>query len=113
MPENTKNIPVRLPLPLHKAATLKRVNDNEKSLQDVIVRLLSRWVEQPQARAADRATPAAVGAYPYKAANREWHDKLEAILEDPTERAGIEANLRWGAKAVADKPAPHARKRAG
>lgn len=46
MPENTKNIPVRLPLPLHKAATLKRVNDNEKSLQDVIVRLLSHWVDQ-------------------------------------------------------------------
>lgn len=86
MPDNTKNIPVRLPLPLHKAATLKRVNDNEKSLQDVIVRLLNHWVGQTQKQPVESPT-----AHP-----NPDHRMLDVILTKGTKDQilGIRSNLQ-------------------
>lgn len=86
MAEKTKNIPVRLPLPLHKEATLKRVSDNEKSLQDVIVRLISDWVGTKQER---RVAPPRPDMGPD-------HQMLDVILTKGTrdQILGIRSNLQ-------------------
>jgi hypothetical protein len=49
--------------------------------------------------------------YAYKAENRKWHDCLERVLEEGTERdrIGIEQNLQWAVNNLQSRPTKKAK----
>lgn len=67
------------------------------SYTDVLRELAQMWLDEQSAAPGQRHR----GGYP--ARDRRWHDDLQIILDDPAERPGIEANIRWGSEAVRRK----------
>lgn len=101
-----KIITIRVTEELHKLADRRRFEQGT-SFQAILEAALSRFAQEPGA-VADAASIATVAHQrsSYLAHNQRWHDELEIILNDPEERGGIEANLRWGAEAVRRKRRP-------
>lgn len=54
-----------------------------------------------------------VAGYPYDLANRVWHDRLERILVEGSERdrIGIEQNIEWAVRSIG--PARPQKRKAG
>jgi hypothetical protein len=81
------------------------------SISDAVEAALSLWFEARNSPSVEQVVVESIAKLGYRDANRGWHNKLERVLNEGTERdkVGIQANLDWAIGAL--KPLGEVKKR--